>query len=130
MSNGVPTESEEQQTLIRFCQLHVTRYPDLAWIYAVPNGGHRSKRTAGRMKAEGVRAGYPDLALDVARGGFHGLRIELKRRRKSASRVQSRQTEWHERLKSQGYAVHVCHGWEAARDVLLAYLALPKSEAA
>jgi hypothetical protein len=119
-----PSESDEQIRLMAWCRLHEARYPDLAWLVAVPNGGHRSKRTAGRMKAEGVKAGYPDLALDVARGGYHGLRIELKRAKRSLSRVQPRQTAWHTRLSEQGYAVYVCYGWEAARDALLAYLNL------
>ena len=123
-----PSESEEQRRLISWCRAHEAAYPDLAWIYAVPNGGHRHKAVAGRMKAEGVKAGYPDLALDVARGHFHGLRIELKREKRSLSRVQPRQSAWHDRLESQGYAVYVCYGADAAKQALLAYLALPTPE--
>ena len=32
------------------------------------------------------------------------------------------QTPWHERLRSQGYAVGVCVGWVAAARALVAYL--------
>lgn len=34
-----------------------------AIIYHTPNGGRRSKREAGILKAMGVRAGVPDLAI-------------------------------------------------------------------
>jgi hypothetical protein len=123
---NAPSESEEQRRFVAWCGLPVTLavYPDLAWIYAVPNGGHRHKATAGRMKAEGVRAGYPDLGLDVARGSYHGWRCELKRARKSLSRVQPRQIAWHDRLRGQGYRVDVCYGFEEAKAALLAYLNL------
>jgi len=124
------SESDEQKALMRWATLFTPRYPDLAWLAAIPNGGHRHKATAGRMKAEGVKAGYPDLLLDVARGGYFGLRIELKRRRKADSRTSPRQSQWHDRLRAEGYRVEVCLGWEVARDVILAYLALPQTEAA
>jgi hypothetical protein len=32
------------------------------------------------------------------------------------------QKAWMSELTEQGYAVHLCYGWEAARDVLVAYL--------
>jgi VRR-NUC domain len=41
--------------------------PDVL-IYAVPNGGYRSKVEAARLKWRGVVAGIPDLAI-VASGG-------------------------------------------------------------
>jgi hypothetical protein len=50
-------------------------WPEARWLYAVPNGGFRHKAVAGKMKAQGVRAGVLDFNLDVARGGYHGLRI-------------------------------------------------------
>src|SRR5262245_64718583 len=47
--------------------------------FAIPNGGARDVITAGRLKAEGVRAGVPDVCLPVARAGYHGLFLEVKR---------------------------------------------------
>ena len=130
MKYGGMTESEEQQLLMQWANANTKKYPELWGLMAVPNGGHRSKRTAGRMKAEGVKAGYPDLALDVARGGFWGLRVELKRERRSLSRISDRQTAWHTFLLEQGYAVHICHGWRAAAAVIETYLQMPKTRAA
>lgn len=77
----VPTESVEQQCLFRWAAFQSGRFPELALLYHVPNGGSRKKAEAGRFRAEGVKAGVPDLCLPVARGGFHGLYIELKRQK-------------------------------------------------
>ena len=79
----VPTESVEQQCLFRWAAFQSGRFPELALLYHVPNGGSRKKAEAGRFRAEGVKAGVPDLCLPVARGGFHGLYIEPKRQKGS-----------------------------------------------
>lgn len=43
------------------------------YIVHVPNGGKRSKRVAAGLKHSGVKSGYPDLVIDIARNGYHGL---------------------------------------------------------
>lgn len=63
----VPTESVEQQCLFRWAAFQSGRFPELALLYHVPNGGSRKKAEAGRFRAEGVKAGVPDLCLPVAR---------------------------------------------------------------
>ena len=73
-----------------------------------------------RFKAEGVKAGVPDICLPVPRGEWHGLYIELKRRERG--RVSAEQTAWLEALMRQGYATAICRGWEDAKRVILAYL--------
>ena len=53
--------------------------PDLyRAMKAVPNGGLRSKTTAGKMKAEGQKAGTPDIDIDYPRGVYHGMKLEVK----------------------------------------------------
>jgi rhodanese-related sulfurtransferase len=115
-----PSEHLEQVTLIAWAQASVIRFPELAELVAVPNGGHRHKATAAKLKAEGVRAGYPDLILDVARGGYFGWRGELKR--KDGGRVTPEQKAWHDTLRARGYRVDVEHGYENMRDALIRYL--------
>ena len=51
----VPTESVEQQCLFRWAAFQSGRFPELALLYHVPNGGSRKKAEAGRFRAEGVR---------------------------------------------------------------------------
>ena len=72
------------------------------------------------MKAEGVRAGVPDLFLSVPRGAYHGLFIEMKK--ENGGRVSISQKSMIESLKSQGYAAFVCRGWTEARITIEAYL--------
>ena len=53
------------------------RFPG-ALIYAIPNGGFRTKTTAGLMRAEGVVSGISDLHIPIARHGYHSMYIEMK----------------------------------------------------
>lgn len=96
-------------------------WPELALLYAVPNGGKRSRKTAADLKAEGVKPGVPDYCLPVPRGGHHGLYLELKRLR--GGRVEPEQREWLAALVANGYRAEVARGWEQAWAVLRDYLA-------
>ena len=116
----VPTEAQEQMTLFSWAAMQSGKYPELKLLYHVPNGGSRHKAEAGRLRAEGVKAGVPDLCLPVARGGCHGLYIELKRQR--GGRTSDLQTGWLDALMKQGYQVAVCKGWEAAAETIIKYL--------
>ena len=61
----------------------------------------------------------PDLCLPVARGGFHGLYIELKA---GKNRPTEMQKTWIDALSAQGFAAFVCYGAAYARKVIEAYL--------
>lgn len=114
------TEHAEAVTLMRVVKLHEAKHPELRLLFAVPNGGDRHPAVAAKMKAEGVKAGVPDYLLPVARGGFHGLAIELKTSTGSASREQK---QWLADFRDQGYRAEVCKGWQQAFDTLKEYLA-------
>jgi len=73
-----------------------------------------------------VKAGVPDLCLPVARGGFHGLYIELKRQK--GSKTSDDQKAWLSNLEKQGYFVALCKGWEAAAKVITEYLTMGGEE--
>ncbi len=120
----VPAEDEEQRALMQWAALAATQTPALRLLFHIPNGGARHPVVGAKLKALGVKAGFPDLGLPVARGGYHGLYVELKRR--GGGTTGATQTAWHAALLAEGYAVEVCHGWLAARTCLLRYLALPK----
>ncbi|WP_426575296.1 hypothetical protein ACP179_00020 (plasmid) [Xenorhabdus stockiae] len=47
-------------------------------LHSTPNGGLRHKKTGEHLRAEGQRKGYPDVSLDLARGCYHGMRLEFK----------------------------------------------------
>ena len=112
----IPTEHQEQVQLFRWAALR----PDLELLHAIPNGGERNVIVARTLKAEGVKAGVPDICLPVPRGGKCGLYIELKRQK--GGRVSPEQLYWLEALMREGYACAVCLGWEAARQVIEDYM--------
>jgi hypothetical protein len=118
-----PTEHAEQAAFIQYCALAVSTYPDLAWLYAIPNGGKRNLQVAIKLKAEGVKAGVPDLCLPVPRGPYHGLYMETKVK---PNKPTSEQTAWIEYLERQGYAAAVCYGCEGLIESVTWYLALEK----
>lgn len=86
--------------------------------HAVPNGGGRSKREAGRLKAEGVRKGVPDIFCAMPRGSFHGLWIEMKA---STGRVSDEQSTWLAESRQLGYAAAVCWSADQAMDLWRTY---------
>ena len=122
-ANGVrlyPTEEEEQTVVMHWATMAAGRWPELRLLFHIPNGGKRSKAEAVRFKAQGVKAGVPDICLPVPRGKYHGLYIELKRVK--GGRVSDAQEQYISALRKQGYRVEVCFGMEQARDVIVEYL--------
>jgi hypothetical protein len=122
MTKIIPTESEEQIALFEWAAFSLAKYPDLEWMYHIPNGGHRSKTTGGRLKAEGVKPGVPDICLPVPRGKFHGMYIEMKRREGGIKT--DAQIAWLTTLYNYGYYAITCYGWEDAAENLKRYLNL------
>lgn len=108
-------ESAEQQYLVRWARLH----PVARLMYAIPNGGARSKVTAAILKAEGVLAGVPDLHLPVARGGAHSLYIEMKA---GKGRLEAHQAQIIDLLVAEGHVVVVAWAWDRAAEWVEAYL--------
>lgn len=119
-ASPIPTESAEQQLLFQWARMQSGKYPELTLLYHIPNEGKRSHKTGARMKAEGLKSGVPDICLPVARGGHHGLYIELKRVKNS--RVTVAQMAWIEALTRQGYVAAVCRGADEAIELITRYL--------
>jgi len=67
-----------------------------------------------------------DICLPVARGKYHGLYIELKRRK--GGRVSYEQRDWLVRPNEQGYYAVVCKGFEAAKKTIEDYMELGGSD--
>lgn len=124
----VDREGQEQAALMAEIKL---RYPAAySLIYHVPNGGHRVKAVAAKLKAQGVKAGVPDLVLPMARGGFFGLYIEFKAAAPNDAAVSASQHGFIQALNGQGYLAVVCRGHFDAMEALRAYLILPQTVAA
>lgn len=119
METRTGTEAEEQQALMQWANIIVGQIPEINLLFHIPNGGKRDKVTAALLKAEGVKSGVPDLFLPVARGGYHGLFIELK---VGSNKPSALQEIWLKQLTLQGYCTAVCYGWHEAAEVITKYL--------
>lgn len=116
---NIMSESEEQQALMEWATWQKGKYPELALLFHIANEGKRNPRTGARLKREGMKAGVPDLFLPVARGGSHGLFIEMKA---GKNRPTSKQLAWLEALSRQGYTACWCTGWEVAAKRIVEYM--------
>lgn len=116
--------SEHSHQAALFCWSASSGIPELKWLFAIPNGGLRDSRTAGKLKAEGVKAGVWDIFLPVRRidAGiivWSGLWIEMKVR---LNKLKVDQARFGEYVMSQGYKTAVCYSWQEARNCILEYL--------
>lgn len=108
-------EHLEQVALVRWFRL---QHPALV-LLAIPNGGQRHPAVAAKLKAEGALAGVSDLLLMTARGGKHGLWLELKAK---GGRLSESQKAFQAKAEAEGYAVATCYGFDEARAVVEEYL--------
>ena len=120
----IPLEDDEQIVDIQWANISTAKYEDVDLIYHIPNGGKRNAREAERLREMGVKAGMPDLCLPVARGIYHSLYIELKRRK--GGRVSEAQNRRIRRLQKAGNCVCVCKGADEAIEAIKAYYGFPK----
>jgi len=116
---NIPHEHNEQVALFQWASFNESRIPQLKMLLAIPNGGHRVKAVAAKMKAEGVKASVPDIFLAYPMGKFHGLFIEMKY---GQNKPTTKQNEWISRLQEAGYLTVVCYGFEEAEREILEYL--------
>jgi hypothetical protein len=130
------TEHAHQVALFMWASIAKQVETRLEWMHAIPNGGLRDKRTAGRLKAEGVRKGVSDVFLpwpERAEDGilWYGLYIELKRIKSSfeetgIARAKGTLSTDQEKFKlyarSVGYYAVECYGWKQAVDEICLYL--------
>ena len=127
-SKPVDREGLEQAALMKEVAL---RYPAAAKLmFHVPNGGHRHKLVAMKLKEQGVKAGVPDLVLPMARGGYFGLYIEFKAMPPFDAAVSASQDAYIHALTEQGYLAIVCRGHIDALEAIRAYLLQPQTRAA
>lgn len=106
----IPTEHEEQRDLVRWFR---REYAPVR-IFAIPNGGWRSMATAGKLKAEGVSPGVPDLFVPAWR-----LWVEMKRQK--GGKLSPEQADWIAYLEGVGFTCIICPGSANAKAQINAY---------
>lgn len=113
-------EHDEQAALFRWSEIMKRKYPELDLMYAVPNAARRSPRQGAWMKAEGMKAGVPDVHLPVASGSYIGLWLEMKSGKNNPTPEQRRRMG---ALEAVGHLCVVCYCWLDAAAVIEKYLA-------
>lgn len=109
------SEHNLQMKCVRYFRLKYKKY----LIYAVPNGGYRTRTTAKKLVLEGVVSGVPDLFIAVARHDYHGLYIEMKNGK--AGKVSKEQKEIMAYLENEGYKVALCRDLDEFMKVVDEY---------
>lgn len=127
------SEHSHQVALMAAVAQYVASVPELEWLFAVPNGGSRGgdQRSAmivgATLKAEGVKRGPSDLLLLVARHGYHGFCIEMK---KPNGGIQSKeQIAFEGFVTRQGYLYAIFDHWADAFNALRWYLGFEHTRA-
>lgn len=116
-------EHYEQVRIFWYFEQH---HPDIYLrLAAMPNGGWRGYAAGGKMKAEGQKKGYPDMTLDMPRGVYPGMRIELKYGKNS---LNPEQVVYMRQLSADGYHVVHCVGETEVIEAIMAYWYLQPGE--
>ena len=96
-------------------------YPVLQMVRSDQAGMRTHPNQANKAKAGGMRRGFPDIDVPLARKGYGGLHIELKA---GKNRPTQDQQWWLDRLREQGRMAVVCHSAHDAWNVLAEYLGI------
>lgn len=121
-TTATPTEHEEQVLIFAWADRLSGLYPALQMLYAIPNGSYKSKQSARKFAAEGLKSGVPDICLPVpsADGQYHALYIELKRQK--GGKVSDTQKAWIGSLQFWGNCAFVAKGGAEAIEFIKNYL--------
>jgi len=118
---GFPSEHMEQVKLFAWIKSKVQKYPKMEFIFAVPNGGMRSKAIGAKLKAEGVKSGVSDICVPIPIAPYHGAWIEMKSCNPKA-KASTEQKTFAKAMLKNGYQVYLCRGAENAIQSLSDYL--------
>lgn len=95
------TEHQIQSAFFEYVRLMERSDSRYLAIHATPNQGIKGGGFWGqKRKAEGLRKGFPDIAVLLPRGGYHGLFIELK---VPPNKTSTEQQQCLQVLKNNGY---------------------------
>lgn len=111
-------ESNIQRSCVRWFRLQYPHYAKL--LFAVGNGGVRSKTEAAIMNGEGVLAGVADLIFLKGNGTYSALCIEMK---SATGTLNRNQREWRDVVELHGSKYVVCRDIYEFKEAVDSYLA-------
>jgi len=109
-------------------QMHCVRYwrerfrPDsdaYHLLYKVHNEGKKNKKQAAKDKSLGIVSGAADVNVDIAKHGYHGLRIEFKT---VFGKQSSNQKRFEQALIKNGYLYRVIRSLDEFKELINWYL--------
>ena len=117
-----PGETEEGDQIL-VVNWFKRKYGEMAaaCLHHSPNGGKRGKLAAMRFRSMGVRRGFPDLALYMARHGYCGLAVELKL---PGEEPTEDQFAWIARLRDAGWLADWADSIEEAQEIFEGYMGI------
>jgi hypothetical protein len=108
-----PTESQEGEMLVAYLRISGYKFTHIG---NESNGGNKQAMIRGaKMKRQGQSPGFPDYCIIVNNVLIF---IELKRAKKSLSRVAPEQREWLTALASTGAECAICYGASEAIEFI------------
>lgn len=114
----VMSEQQEQILFVEWLRLQpVFRELEIK----IDNEGKRQPWQGAIAKRMGLHPGASDLFIAKPTHDYHGLWIEMKRRKRYT--ITPSQIRFCTVMRKQGYAAYICRGFDEARTVTERYLA-------
>lgn len=120
----IPSEAQEQKALVQWMSYHpIVR----DYFYKNDNEGKRSRIGGHENKLMGLKSGVSDIFLFYPTLKYHGLFLEVKRKKlytmsERSTKTWLAQEKFLELVKSVGFAGETCYGWENGRIIIENYL--------
>lgn len=118
-------ERKIQIAAFDFIYMHEKLLPELKRVYHVANQQAAGAVYGANLKRMGKRAGIWDIAIDLGRHGYHGMRIETKAPGGSLSIEQRDRGRLYQ---EDGYAMAVCETWDWIVSSVVWYIFMDTKE--
>ncbi|WP_318482526.1 PDDEXK family nuclease [Photobacterium leiognathi] len=113
----------EHYIQVRIFYLLERFYPnEYKLVKAVPNGGLRHDSVGWEMLAEGQKSGSPDIDIEIAKGRYFGMKLEVKTETNKATSIQLEKIEL---FNSAGFYAVVRNGFDDCWNTIMNYFGLP-----
>lgn len=113
--NTTPLETTEQQAFVLWLENQNLKFT------AIPNSTYtKSWKQKAKNKADGVRAGFPDMVVIVPCGDGKKRLVCIEMKRQKGGTVSKLQKEWINALNEcEEVGAYVCRGFDQAKDLIV-----------
>ena len=110
---------------IQWSKAYQIKYPELKWLFHIPNEGKRTPQEKIKLTQLGLKPGVSDLLLPFPRGHYGNLYIEMKF---GPGTLQPEQKEFLKAMTAAGHYTCVCYTARDATETIETYLNLKWDE--